>query len=145
MIQVFLIDRHALVRSGINLILATADDITVCGEAEAADKAPELIARLKPDMFLVHLTDNDEVDQATLNRITELSPDSKILGLSGSVDNQLQASAIRHGASGVFMTYEASRNSIAGYKKSVCRRSMDKQVAGDFAFERCGCVDNGLG
>ena len=54
-ISVFLIDDHALVRTGIRMILSGQTDIEVVGEADSGDVALPLIRRLKPDVVLCDL------------------------------------------------------------------------------------------
>ena len=54
-IRVFLIDDHALVRTGMRLILGTEADIEVVGEAETGEAALPLVRQLKPDVVLCDL------------------------------------------------------------------------------------------
>ena len=54
-IRVFLIDDHALVRTGMRLILGTDADIEVVGEAETGEAALPLVRQLKPDVVLCDL------------------------------------------------------------------------------------------
>jgi len=54
-IQVFLVDDHALVRTGMRMILASQDDINVIGEAESGEQALPQIRKLKPDVVLCDL------------------------------------------------------------------------------------------
>ena len=54
-IRVFLIDDHALVRTGMRLILGTDTEIEVVGEAETGEAALPLVRQLKPDVVLCDL------------------------------------------------------------------------------------------
>ena len=54
-IRVFLIDDHALVRTGMRLILGTDADIEVVGEAESGEAALPLVRQLKPDVVLMDI------------------------------------------------------------------------------------------
>ncbi len=54
-ISVFLIDDHALVRTGIRMILSGQTGIEVIGEADSGDAALPQIRRLKPDVVLCDL------------------------------------------------------------------------------------------
>ncbi|MBS0456520.1 MAG: response regulator [Proteobacteria bacterium] len=55
MIRVYLLDDHALVRTGLRLILSGETDIEVVGEAESGEDALPAIRRLKPDVVLCDL------------------------------------------------------------------------------------------
>lgn len=54
-IRVFLVDDHALVRTGMRMILASELDIEVVGEAETGEAALPEIRRLTPDVVLCDL------------------------------------------------------------------------------------------
>lgn len=54
-IRVFLLDDHALVRTGMRLMLSAETDIEVVGEADAGEVALPMIRKLKPDVVLCDL------------------------------------------------------------------------------------------
>lgn len=54
-IRVFMVDDHALVRTGMRMILSAETDIEVIGEAESGEEALPLIRKLKPDIVLCDL------------------------------------------------------------------------------------------
>ena len=54
-IKVFIVDDHALVRTGFRLILAQHPDIEIVGEADSGEEALPQIRRLKPDVLLCDL------------------------------------------------------------------------------------------
>ena len=54
-IKVFIVDDHALVRTGLRLTLQQAGDIEVIGEAESGEDALPQIRRIKPDVVLCDL------------------------------------------------------------------------------------------
>jgi len=54
-IRVLLIDDHALVRTGMRLLLADAGDIEVVGEATTGEEGLALARRLRPDVALCDL------------------------------------------------------------------------------------------
>ena len=54
-IKVFIVDDHALVRTGFKLILGSEPDIEVVGEADSAEQALPQIRKLKPDVVLCDL------------------------------------------------------------------------------------------
>lgn len=54
-IRVYMIDDHALVRTGLRMILASQEDIEIVGEAECGEVALPAIRLLKPDIVLCDL------------------------------------------------------------------------------------------
>lgn len=54
-IRVFLLDDHALVRTGMRMMLSAETDIEVIGEADSGETALPMIRRLKPDVVLCDL------------------------------------------------------------------------------------------
>jgi DNA-binding NarL/FixJ family response regulator len=54
-ISVLLVDDEALVRVGLRMILETADDVTVVGEAEDGRTAIDAASRLRPDVVLMDI------------------------------------------------------------------------------------------
>ena len=54
-IRVFLVDDHALVRTGLRMILSAETDIEILGEAESGEDALPLIRKLKPHVVLCDL------------------------------------------------------------------------------------------
>jgi DNA-binding NarL/FixJ family response regulator len=55
MISVLLVDDEALVRAGLRMILETADDMTVVGDAEDGQAAVAAVGRLRPDVVLMDI------------------------------------------------------------------------------------------
>ena len=54
-ISVLLVDDEALVRAGLRMILETADDLTVVGDAEDGRAAIEAVGRDRPDVVLMDI------------------------------------------------------------------------------------------
>ena len=50
MIRVVIVDDHAVVRSGLERLLSTADDITVVGTAANGREAIAVVDEVKPDV-----------------------------------------------------------------------------------------------
>ena len=56
MISVLIVDDHAVLRSGLRLLIDDEDDMHVVGEASDGPTALEAVARLRPDVVLVDIT-----------------------------------------------------------------------------------------
>jgi two-component system response regulator NreC len=54
-IRLLLVDDHAVVRSGLRMLLESQADVEIVGEAGTAAEALELLATAKPDMILMDI------------------------------------------------------------------------------------------
>jgi DNA-binding NarL/FixJ family response regulator len=55
-IQVVIVDDHALVREGLRSVIERQEDMEVCGEAEDAQTALQVVSESRPDVVVVDLT-----------------------------------------------------------------------------------------
>jgi DNA-binding NarL/FixJ family response regulator len=96
--RIFLVDDHALVRSGVRAELG--DDVEVVGEADEVDAAIELILERRPEVVLldVHLPGGG--GQAVLEAVGPLRPETRFLALSVSDAAEDVIGVIRAGARG---------------------------------------------
>lgn len=96
--RLFLVDDHALVRSGIRAELG--DAVEVVGEADEVEAAVELIVERRPDVVLldVHLPGGG--GRAVIEGVRTLRPDVRFLALSVSDAAEDVIATIRAGARG---------------------------------------------
>jgi len=100
-VRVFLVDDHALFRSGVRAELDRGvPDVTVIGEAGSVDEAVAAIRHLKPDVVLldVHMPDGGGAE--VLRRVRPEQPDVVFLALSVSDAAEDVIAVIRAGARG---------------------------------------------
>ena len=100
MISVVLVDDHAVVRSGIRLLLDGQDDIEVVGEAGNAKDALFRARALKPDVILLDVVMPGESGIEVLPKLLKESPETKILVLSMQDDPSYVREAFAAGAHG---------------------------------------------
>src|SRR5207237_8944564 len=82
LISVVLVDDHAVVRSGLRLLLDAQDDIEVVGEAGNAKDAIFRARALKPDVILLDVVMPGESGIEVLPNLLKESPDTNVLVLS---------------------------------------------------------------
>jgi two-component system, NarL family, invasion response regulator UvrY len=99
-IRVFLVDDHALVRTGIKMILGNEVDIEVVGEAEEGEQALRQIRTLKPGIVLcdLHLPGLSGLD--ITERLVKGKSTSKVIIVSVLEDGPLPKRLIEAGAWG---------------------------------------------
>jgi two-component system response regulator NreC len=95
-----LVDDHAIVRSGLQMILDPEDDIEIIGEAENATDAIKLALELKPDVILmdIHLPDLNGIEAA--KAIKAQCPKIAIVALTINEDEIYFFRMLEAGASG---------------------------------------------
>lgn len=104
MIRLLIVDDHAVVRSGLKLLLGVKQDIEVVGEAADGDEAIQKAVELKPDVVLMDLSMPHGKDGMTATEeLKKLMPDIYILVLTMHDDEQYLFRAIQAGASGYIL------------------------------------------
>lgn len=97
-LRVFVVDDHALIRSGIRAELGDAVDVV--GEADEVEAAVELILERRPDVVLLDVHMPGGGGRAVLEAVTPVAPDVSFLALSVSDAAEDVIEVIRAGARG---------------------------------------------
>jgi DNA-binding NarL/FixJ family response regulator len=95
---VFLVDDHALIRSGIRTEIASS--VEIVGEADEVDAAIELICERRPDVVLLDVHMPHGGGLAVLDAVTRACPATRVLVLSVSDAAEDVIALIRAGARG---------------------------------------------
>jgi len=103
--RVLIVDDQALVRAGFRVLLETADDLEVIGEAEDGAQAVAMAAELKPDVILMDIRMPGTDGLEATRRILEGGPDRtpRILVLTTFDVDEYVYEALRVGASGFLL------------------------------------------
>ena len=117
MISVVLVDDHAVVRSGIRLLLDVEDDIEVIGEAGNAKDALFRARALKPDVILLDVVMPGESGIEVLPKLLEESPETKVLVLSMQDDPSYVREAFASGAHGYVLKEAADVEVVAAVRE----------------------------
>jgi two-component system invasion response regulator UvrY len=100
MIQVLLVDDHAVVRTGFRLLLQSQPDINVAAEAQSGEAACQIYAELAPDVVVMDLGMPGMGGLEALRRIRARNPAARVLALSAHDDPMHARRALREGALG---------------------------------------------
>ncbi|RXU44219.1 two-component system response regulator UvrY, partial [Pseudomonas syringae] len=99
-IRVFLIDDHALVRTGMKMILSKEVDVDVVGEAESGEAALPQIRQLKPDIVLCDLHLPGVSGLEITERIVKGDYGTRVIIVSVLEDGPVPKRLLEAGASG---------------------------------------------
>ena len=99
-IRVFMVDDHALVRTGLRMILANEDDIEIVGEADSGEIALPQIRRLKPDIVLCDLHLPGISGLEVTERVVRGQPETRVIVVSILENGPMPRRMIEAGASG---------------------------------------------
>jgi two-component system response regulator NreC len=116
-IRAVVVDDHAVVRSGIRLLLDREQDIEVIGEAGNAKDAVFRARALQPDVILLDVVMPDESGIEVLPRLLKESPDTKVLVLSMQDDPSYVREAFAAGASGYVLKEAADEEVVAAVRE----------------------------
>ncbi len=115
-IRVVVVDDHAVVRSGIKLLLDSHEDIEVVGEAGNAKDAIFRVREQTPDVILLDLVMPGEGGIEVLPKLLKEAPDAKVLVLSMEDDPSYVREAFAAGASGYVLKEAADEEVVAAIR-----------------------------
>jgi two-component system, NarL family, response regulator NreC len=116
-IKVVLVDDHAVVRSGLRLLLDAQDDIEVVGEAGNAKDAIFRARALKPEVILLDVVMPGESGIDVLPKLLNESPDTKVLVLSMQDDPSYVREAFAAGAKGYVLKEAADEEVVSAVRE----------------------------
>ena len=100
MTRILLVDDHPLFLDGVRAALMGADDLEVVGEAHDGLTGIALAAELEPDVVLMDLNLPDLSGVDATGRILATAPDTRVLMMTMSADDDAVVAAMRAGARG---------------------------------------------
>ena len=117
-IRVLIVDDDALVRAGLNILLAGASDIQIVGEAADGSEVEDAVAESQPDVVLmdIRMPGMDGLAATEIVRAQDLPPEVIILTTFDADEHVLRA--LRAGASG-FLLKDTPPAGIVGAIRAV--------------------------
>jgi DNA-binding NarL/FixJ family response regulator len=111
-INVLLVDDHAIVRAGLKAVLGVAHDVRVIGEATNGVDAVSMAERLKPHVVIMDLTmpGGDGVSATKALALLPMAP--KVLVLTMHTEEEHLLPALKAGASGYLVKSAADRELV---------------------------------
>jgi two-component system response regulator NreC len=116
-ISVLIVDDHAVVRTGLKLLLDAEQDIEVVGEGGTAEQAVLRAQMHKPDVVLLDVVMPGKSGLEALPDVLQVSPKSKVLVLSMQDDPRYVREAFDAGASGYVLKEAADAELVAAVRE----------------------------
>jgi NarL family two-component system response regulator YdfI len=111
MIRVMITDDHLIVREGLRLILETADDIEVVGEAVDGVECLRLVPELKPNVILMDLQMPRMDGITAIGHLRKDHPQIAIVILTTYNEDDLMIRGLQSGARG-YLLKDSSRENL---------------------------------
>ena len=115
--RVLIVDDHAVVRSGLKLVLESEEGIEPVGEAGSARDAIFEARSTKPDVILLDVVMPDQSGIEVIPTLLKENPEAKVLVLSMQDDPQYVREAFAAGASGYVLKEAADREVVAAVRE----------------------------
>jgi len=115
--RVLVVDDHAVVRSGIVLLLEKEADIEVIGEAGSAEEAVRSAREHHPDVILLDVVMPGTSGIEAMPALREAAPEAKVLFLSMQDDPTYVREAFGAGATGYVLKEAADAEVVAAIRE----------------------------
>src|SRR4051812_29684432 len=118
-ITLVLADDHAVVRSGLKLLLEAEQGMTVLSEAGDVDGAVRAVLGHKPDVLVLDLNmPGASTSLEAMPRIAEASPETRVVVLTMQEDPQFAREALRSGALGYVLKEAADAELVEAIRRA---------------------------
>lgn len=109
--RILIVDDHTIVRSGLRLLLETADHLEVVGEAENGRIALQLAAELQPDVILMDLRMPEMDGLTAIGHLQAEQPHIAVIILTTYNEDDMMLRGLQAGARG-YLLKDMSRSSL---------------------------------
>ena len=99
-IQILLVDDHAMFRAGIRALIEAEDRMKVVGEASSGDEAVDRVREFKPDIVIMDLSMPGSNGLEATRRISALELNTSVLVLTVHAEEEYLVPVVEAGASG---------------------------------------------
>lgn len=115
-IRVLIVDDHAIVRTGLRLLISGQNDMTVVGEAGSTQEGIEAAERLSPDVALIDLSLPGEGGIEAIRHLRRTRPKVRTVALTMHDDPAYLRSVLSAGGSGYVVKRAADTELLAAIR-----------------------------
>lgn len=116
-IKVLVVDDHPMLRNGLVSLVNEQEDMTVVGEATNGSQAVDRVEESHPDLVLMDINMDGQVDVNSTRLITRHHPDTKVLAFSMHREAHIVKNMLEAGASGYLLKSVGHEEVITGIRK----------------------------
>lgn len=120
MIKIFIVDDHAVLRTGLRLLFDSQPDMHVVGEAVDGESALAAIKTVEPDVVTLDLTMPGSGGLAVLSRVTIECPAVRVLALTMH-DDPAYIKAVLAGGGAGYVTKTADESEVLSAVRAINR------------------------
>src|SRR5262245_19422967 len=106
--RIMIVDDHAVIRSGLRMLIEHNPQMAVVAMAGNRSEALEHAAKERPDVIILDLLLGDDNALSFLPELCDMSPQSRVLILTGVQNADSHRTAIRRGAMGIVLKEHAA-------------------------------------
>lgn len=137
LINVMLVDDHAVVRMGFKMLLESDSDIKVVAEAESGEQAIQRFVEFKPHVVVMDITMPGIGGLEAIERILAKDSSAKILVLSAHEDSVHPKRVLNAGAMGYLTKRSAAEEMIKAIRVvSTGKKYLEASVAQQMAIQQ---------
>ncbi|MBL8094852.1 MAG: response regulator transcription factor [Anaerolineales bacterium] len=147
-IRLLLVDDHAIVRTGLRMLLENEPDCEIVGEAGTAQAAVTLADQLKPDVILMDIGLPDLTGIEATRRIKAARPEVAVVALTIHEDEEYFFKMLHVGASGYVPKRAAPDELLSAVRSAAAGEvyiypTMAKLLVHEYInYRRAGSADN---
>ncbi len=123
-LRVFLLDDHAVVRTGLRSLLEATDDIVIAGEAGTVAEALARIPSTHPDVAILDVRLPDGSGVEVCREIRSNSPEIACVMLTSYADDEALFAAIMAGAAGYVLKQVEGRDLVDDVRRVAAGQSL---------------------
>ncbi|MCY4363234.1 MAG: response regulator transcription factor [Gammaproteobacteria bacterium] len=136
-IRILLVDDHAVVRAGYQMLLEQSDKLEIVAEASSGEQASKLFTDVDPDIVVMDLSLPGISGLEAIRRIIRKDPNAKVLVFTMHEDTVFVDQALRAGARGYLSKSSAPKTLIKAIEE-IARGGVyiDDRLVQHLAFQK---------